>query len=101
MVPVSRSFLLTTWIHYFIKIRLHFLLTFGGAVVPGRHPVSVTAQRHQTSDDGCFTEAHVPNDQNTTTGRRVVAAEAGINFLEEPLPPSEEPIRRETRNLKV
>jgi len=66
-----------------------------------RHAVSMTTERHQAGDDGRFAEAHVADDHDAPTGRRVAAPKTGVHFLEEPLPAGEQPIGREARHLEV
>lgn len=65
------------------------------------HLVSVTTERSQTGDDGRFAEAHVAHDHHAPTSWCVASAKTSVHLLEEPLPAGEQPIRRETRNLKV
>lgn len=57
------------------------------------HTVSMTTKCHQASNDGRFAKSHVADDNRAPAGCWIITAEAGVHFLEEPLPAGEEPIR--------
>lgn len=73
-----------------------FLLTFRHGLVSSSswpHSVSMATEGREMSNDGRFAEAHVANDHHTVVAGGVAAAQVSVHFLEEPLPPTEQPIR--------